>query len=199
MAYQRTILPLYYNPGLSPCSRTVWFLTGFLFGSLVVLAFGRPSLFYDFFNFLFTLFYLVLDFYKSETGQQIVIYIKKLYNNYSDFCSIRNLKELMERGDHMVPSLFIWIFQEYPESAGRFFRRFDLIVLNVIYKKISDYLLDCAADFLLPNWIFLKDWMRGMAKKVMIYVYTKFIISRIFSSRLPSIFRKHKLTPEDMV
>ncbi|PKY14493.1 hypothetical protein RhiirB3_506233 [Rhizophagus irregularis] len=70
MAYRRTILPLYYNPGLSPCSRTVWFLTGFLF---------------------------VLDFYKSETGQRIVIYIKKLYNNYSDFCSIRNLKELMER------------------------------------------------------------------------------------------------------
>ncbi|PKK65151.1 hypothetical protein RhiirC2_786547 [Rhizophagus irregularis] len=92
MAYQRTILPLYYNPGLSPCSRTVWFLTGFLF---------------------------VLDFYKSETGQRIVRYIKKLYNNYSDFCSIRNLEELMGRGNHMIPSLFIWIFQEYPESAGR--------------------------------------------------------------------------------
>ncbi|CAB4490156.1 unnamed protein product [Rhizophagus irregularis] len=196
MAYQRTILPLHYNPGLSPCSRTVWFLTGFLFGSLVVLAFGRPSLFYDFFNFLFTFFHLVLDFHKSETGQQIVIYIKKLYNNYSVFCSIGNLKELMERGNHMVPSLFIWIFQEYPESAGRFFRRFNLIALNVIYNKISDYLLDCAADFLLPNW---KDWMKGMAKKVLIYVYTKFIIPRIFSSRLPSIFRKHRLTPEDMV
>ncbi|UZO02394.1 uncharacterized protein OCT59_020875 [Rhizophagus irregularis] len=172
MAYQRTILPLYYNPGLSPCSSTVWFLTGFLF---------------------------VLDFYKSETGQRIVIYIKELYNNYSDFCSIRNLKELMERGNHMVPSLFNWIFQEYPESAGRFFRRFNLIALNVMYNKISDYLLDCAADFLLPNWIFLKDWMKGMTKKVLIYVYTKFIIPRIFSSRLPSIFRKHRLTPEDMV
>ncbi|CAB4411198.1 unnamed protein product [Rhizophagus irregularis] len=125
MAYLRTILPLYYNPNLSPCSS------------------------------------LVLDFYRSETGQRIVIYIKKLYNNYSDFCSIRNLKELMERGNHMVPSLFIWIFQEYPESAGRFFRRFNLIALNLMYNKISDYLLDCAADFLLPNWIFLKDWMKG--------------------------------------
>ncbi|CAB5204347.1 unnamed protein product [Rhizophagus irregularis] len=125
MAYLRTILPLYYNPGLSPCSS------------------------------------LVLDFYRSETGQRIVIYIKKLYNNYSDFCSIRNLKELMERGNHMVPSLFILIFQEYPESAGRFFRRFNLIALNLMYNKISDYLLDCAADFLLPNWIFLKDWMKG--------------------------------------
>ncbi|POG77839.1 hypothetical protein GLOIN_2v1837322 [Rhizophagus irregularis DAOM 181602=DAOM 197198] len=105
-----------------------------------------------------------LDFYRSETGQRIVIYIKKLYNNYSDFCSIRNLKELMERGNHMVPSLFIWIFQEYqeyPESAGRFFRRFNLIALNLMYNKTSDYLLDCAADFLLPNWIFLKDWMKG--------------------------------------
>ncbi|CAG8752989.1 11532_t:CDS:2, partial [Rhizophagus irregularis] len=87
----------------------------------------------------------------------------------------------------------------YPESAGHVFRRFNLIALNVIYNKISDYLLDCAADFLLPNWIFLKDWMKGMAKKVLIYVYTKFIIPRIFSSRLPSIFRKHRLTPEDMV
>ncbi|PKB97653.1 hypothetical protein RhiirA5_432707 [Rhizophagus irregularis] len=166
MAYLRTILPLYYNPGLSPCSS------------------------------------LVLDFYRSETGQRIVIYIKKLYNNYSDFCSIRNLKELMERGNHMVPSLFIWIFQEYqeyPESAGRFFRRFNLIALNLMYNKISDYLLDYAADFLLPNWIFLKDWMKGMTKKALIYVYTKFIIPRIFSSRLPNIFRKHRLTPEDMV
>ncbi|PKY21069.1 hypothetical protein RhiirB3_499543 [Rhizophagus irregularis] len=125
MAYICTILPLYYNPGLSPCSS------------------------------------FVLDFYRSETGQRIVIYIKKLYNNYSDFCSIRNLKELMERGNHMVPSLFILIFQEYPESAGRFFRRFNLIALNLMYNKISDYLLDYAADFLLPNWIFLKDWMKG--------------------------------------
>ncbi|CAB5369864.1 unnamed protein product [Rhizophagus irregularis] len=140
-----------------------------------------------------------LDFYKSETGQQIVIYIKQLYNNYSNFCSIRNLKELMERGNHMVPSLFIWIFQEYPESAGRFFSRFNPIALNVMYNKISDCLLDCAADFLLPNWIFLKDWMKGMTKKVLIYIYTKFIIPRIFSSRLPSLFRKHRLTPEDMV
>ncbi|PKY55547.1 hypothetical protein RhiirA4_427597 [Rhizophagus irregularis] len=55
------------------------------FGSMLVLAFGRPSLFY------------AIDFYESETGQLIVIRIKKLYNSYSDFCSIRNLKNKMER------------------------------------------------------------------------------------------------------
>jgi hypothetical protein len=38
-----------------------------------------------------------------------------------------------------------------------------------------------------------------MIKKVLIFVYTKFITPRIFSSRLPTIFMKHGLTPEDMV
>ncbi|PKK77253.1 hypothetical protein RhiirC2_810630 [Rhizophagus irregularis] len=101
-------------------------------------------------------FRLVLDFYRSETGQRIVIYIKKLYNNYSDFCSTRNLKELMERGNHMVPSLFIWIFQEYPESAGRFFRR---------------QLISC--------------FLTGYSLKTGV--------------RVTKYFRKHRLTPEDMV
>ncbi|PKY51454.1 hypothetical protein RhiirA4_424528 [Rhizophagus irregularis] len=81
------------------------------------------------------------DFHKSETGQLLVICIKKLYNSNSDFCSIRNLK-----------------------------------------KKIG------RADFSLPNWIFPKGWMRGMAKKALIYVYTEFIIPHIFSSKLPNIF-----------
>ncbi|CAB5396277.1 unnamed protein product [Rhizophagus irregularis] len=131
MAYQRTILPLYYTQAFTmqqDCMVSYWVS----FGSLVVFR-----------------------FYKSETGQQIVNYIKKLYNNYSDFCSIRNLKELMERGNHMVPSLFIWIFQEYPESAGRFFRR-----------QLISY--------------FLTGYSR-------------------LDEGLPSIFRKHRLTPEDMV
>jgi hypothetical protein len=41
--------------------------------------------------------------------------------------------------------------------------------------------------------------MKGMTKKALIYGYTKFIIPDIFSSELPTIFRKHRLTPEDMV
>jgi hypothetical protein len=137
-----TILPLYYNSGLSPCSRSAWFLTGFLFGSLLVLAFERPSLFYDFFNFLFTLFNLARNFYKSVTGQLVVICIKKLVNSYMDFCSIRDLKKKMERGDNMIPPLFIWLFQDYPETAAYYFTRINPIALNMKYDKISECLLD---------------------------------------------------------
>ncbi|GES87951.1 hypothetical protein GLOIN_2v838603 [Rhizophagus clarus] len=105
----------------------------------------------------------------------------------------------MERGDNMLPPLFIWLFQDYPETVAHCFGRLNPIVLNMKYDKISGNLLDYAADFLLPNRIFPENWMRRMTKQALIYVYTKLIIPRIFSFRLPSIFRNHKLTPEDMV
>ncbi len=41
--------------------------------------------------------------------------------------------------------------------------------------------------------------MKGMAKKALIYGYTKYVVPDIFASKLPAIFRKCRLTPEEMV
>ncbi|GBC00449.1 hypothetical protein RclHR1_03860014 [Rhizophagus clarus] len=78
-----------------------------------------------------------------------------------DFRSARNLKAKMEKGGNTVPPFFIWFLQDYPETAAYFLRRLNPILLNFVYDKISGYLLDYAADLLLPGWIFPKDWMKG--------------------------------------
>jgi hypothetical protein len=135
------VLPLYNNPVPAPCSRSARFLAGLLFVSLFVLALV-PSLFYYFFNFLFTLFYLALDFYKSETGQVIVTCVKQLVTNYNIFRSTRGLEERMARGDSMVPPFFIWIFQDYPEVSANLLGRLDPVALNMLYDEISDNVLD---------------------------------------------------------
>jgi hypothetical protein len=61
------------------------------FWIFIVLALEVPSLFYSIFNFFITLFYLAIDFYKSETGKTIVDCIKQLVINYLDYCSRREL------------------------------------------------------------------------------------------------------------
>ena len=136
------ILPLHYNPVPQPCSRSAWFLAGLCIGSLFVLALEGPSLFYNFFKFLFSLFYLGLDFYKSETGTIIVDCTKYLVLNYLDLCSTWELTEKMERGENMIPPLFTWILQDYPEIAVSIFERLDPIMTNKIYKKVSGKVLN---------------------------------------------------------
>ena len=142
----KNLLPLYHVKAPTLCSRTAQFLTGLLFFcSLFVLALEVPSLLYYFFyfiNFLFTFFYQARDFYRSETGQTIFKCTKLLFFIYSEISSIKDLKKQMERGDIMVPPLFIWIFQDYKEEASNFFSRINPILLNKLYDKISDDLLD---------------------------------------------------------
>jgi len=135
------VLPLYNNPVPAPCSRSAWFLAGLLFVSLFVLALV-PSLSYYFFNFLFTLFYLALDSYRSETGQVIVTCVKQLVTDYNIFRSLRDLEESMGRGDNMVPPFFTWIFQDYPEVSANLLGRLDPVALNMLYDEISDNVLD---------------------------------------------------------
>jgi len=136
------ILPLYYNPVLPPCSRSAWFLTGLFFGSLLVLALGEPSLFYNFFMFLYKYFNLGIDLYKSETGNMIVEVTKFLYLNYLDYCSTKKLTAKIERGENMLPPFFIWIFQDYHEATTTFFEKLEPVMFNKIYNKISGKLLN---------------------------------------------------------
>jgi hypothetical protein len=48
----------------------------------------------------------------------------------------------MERGDNMVPPLFIWIFQDYPEISTYLFGSLNPVKLNKLYDKISGSFLD---------------------------------------------------------
>ena len=158
----KNILPLYHREDSTLCSRTARFLTGlFFFCSLLVLALEVPSLLYYFFYFINFLFILARDFYRSETGQVIFKCTKLfifIYNEYSyirikgtkwiimkEINSIINLKKRMGRGDIMIPPLFIWIFQDYQVEASDIFGKINpiiVILLNTIYNKISNYLLD---------------------------------------------------------
>jgi hypothetical protein len=134
-------LPLYYSP-VPSCSRTAWFLAGFLFAFLLVLAPELPTLFYSLFNFFINLFYLAIGFYKSETGQIIVNYIKRLVIDYNKVCSTINLMDKMDRGDNMTPSFLTWLLQDYSEVAAPFLRRVNPIILNRLYNKTSEKLLN---------------------------------------------------------
>ncbi|RIA87933.1 hypothetical protein C1645_263281 [Glomus cerebriforme] len=193
----RQMLPLYF-PHLSPLrSRSAWFFSGFIFGSLFMLALGtlgRPSLFYNFYS-LFTTFY---SFYKSETGKLIVNFGKQVIN-YMNFFSTKDLNEKMRRGDSMVPPFFVWLFQDCPETSAHFLGILNPILLNKLYDKISEVFLEFAVDYLFLDWIFSNNWIKCIIKKVLIFGYTKYIIPHIFSSELPTIFRKRRLTPENMV
>ncbi|RIA97387.1 hypothetical protein C1645_732458 [Glomus cerebriforme] len=53
------ILSLHYSRFLLPCSRSAWFLAGFLFGSLLVLALELPSLFIIYFYFLIVVMFTI--------------------------------------------------------------------------------------------------------------------------------------------
>ncbi len=129
------VLPLYYNPVPQPCSRSAWFLAGLFFGSFCVLALEEPSLFYNFFKLLLTLFSLAIDFYMSKTGKAIV----KLYTFYQ---FTKKLMERKKRGDNMIPPFFTWILQDYPDTtAGCFLRSLNQVRLNKKYKKISKEIL----------------------------------------------------------
>ena len=163
------LLPLYYTyPVLAPCSRSAWFFTGFFFGALLVLALGVPSLFYILFNFLVTLFQSSLNYYKSETGEIVANYIKFLVLSYLDFHSTEELIEKMERGESMVPPLFIWIFQDYPEVAANLLRSIDPIRLNKIYDKLSEYFLDFVC---IDNKFILKQFQVDLLFKFLLFIF----------------------------